>query len=1044
MASREPRPEGHYCPMCGRRFRSSHACAQHLSQPKGRCHSGFDPVLFKAANFFAKAHSSRNTPDNMDVDLSDHENNNFHYGNGDANASFDFGSPPPSPPSHVDMELNGEPNQAEKPPIDGPMREEFPGASATFGAGETFMDVFGQDEYAHERQANVYYPFASLEEWEFASFLARSNLSNAAIDELLKLRLTAKMHLSFRTAKDLRSRIEILPKGPEWKAKAWPTQYPTKHPLTVYYRDPLECLQYLLQNPLIKDHITFTPFRLWANADKLMRIYTEWLSGDVAWNMQEQLPKGATLLGTIITSDKTQLTAMTGNRSAYPVLISLADLDPDFRAKASHHAFLLLILLPIAKFLEKNAEIRGVLASRLFHAILDFVLEPLKQTAKIGHLMSDPLGWLRYCYTPLVAYILDTPESALVAGVAGKRSSVTTASYKEFGDAVRHPSRTAASTLAQLIELEESFDPWDFPAYIKAAKGVGLNGVHRPFWRDWALAEPSNFLTPEILHHWLKMSWDHLVKWCLQAVGEAEIDFRFSVLRPHTGMRHFKEGISNAKQTTGREHRDIQRYLVGVVAEASRVSKGFSTTVASLLDFFYFGQAPSIDEDVLDKMDSALGRFHDNKQSILRAGARRGKKGPINNWHVSFFPSHIPKLEFLQSVVPSIRANGVPLQWSADITEHAHITEVKDPASHSNNQKYEAQICRHLDRRDKCRQFDLATAMQAAGIDFVAPELRDVPEEEDDEDEPSFLITETSQLLDEIEPVTNLGGTQTGRASVDYFTHSSHLLAGKFPSARTPYRTFTALGGSTAFQLNREYVGQQVPIDAAGKQFRIPDLADALAAYLYRPPGSQLVIGGKRPALPNFILPCQKVEIWNNFRIQGRSFHDSKKILVPETVNASPPDTAWKFGRADTVIVNMDSAWEWPKSGLQGHTVCQVRMIFRAVTPRNQFPAPGTEGFLAYVERFNIIPQANPQGGGKGRFPEPATGMYLLKRARRADGSAMGDIIPLDRIRAPVELTPRFGKVANRRLSRETSLDVWEEFWLSKWFTKELFFALSQ
>lgn len=94
------------------------------------------------------------------------------------------------------------------------------------------------------------------------------------------------MHLSFRTAKDLRSRVEILPKGPEWKAIPWQTEYPTKNPLTLYYRDPLECLQYLLSNPLIQDHVQFTPFRLWANSDKLMRIYTEWLSGDVAWNMQ--------------------------------------------------------------------------------------------------------------------------------------------------------------------------------------------------------------------------------------------------------------------------------------------------------------------------------------------------------------------------------------------------------------------------------------------------------------------------------------------------------------------------------------------------------------------------------------------------------------------------------------------------------------------------------------------------------------------------------------------------------------------------------------
>ncbi|KAJ7029159.1 hypothetical protein C8F04DRAFT_1212028 [Mycena alexandri] len=835
-----------------------------------------------------------------------------------------------------------------EPPPEGVMPEYFKGAAYRFGAGKTFMDRFHEDEYAEQRKSNA-----------------------------------AKMHLSFRTAKDLRSRIEILPKGPEWKAIPWQTEYATKSPLTLYYRDPLECLQYLLSNPLIQDHVQFMPFRLWANSDKLMRIYTEWLSGDVAWNMQEKLPEGATLLGAILTSDKTQLTAMMGNRSAYPILISLADIDMDFRAKASHHAFLLLSLLPIAKFLEKNSEIRGVLASRLFHAILYFILAPLKKAAEIGHMMTDPLAY----------------------------------------------------TLAQLMELEDNINPRDLPEYIKAAKALGLNGVHRPFWRDWPLAEPSNFLTPEILHHWLKMFYDHLVKWCLQVVGEAELDFRFAVLRPHTGMRHFKEGISKAKQTTGREHRDIQRYIVPVIAEAAGVSKEFLATIASLIDFFYHGQSPVIGENVLDQMDTSLGRFHDHKQAILDAEARRGKKGPINNWH-------IPKLEFLQSVVPAIRAYGVPLQWSADITEHAHITLVKDPASRSNNQKYEAQICRYLDRQDKCRQFDLATAMEVAGVNFTAPELRPVPEDCDDDDSTSFITT-MDDLLHQIEPVTNLAGTRSERVFVNYFKESSLLLSGEFPNARTPYRVFTASDDSTAFHLNRDYIGRQIKPDVAAVKFRIPDFHPSLEAYLHRVPGSQLVIGGKRPALPGYILPVHKLEIWHNIRMQSCSFHDSTKILLPQTVNAYPPDSVWKFGRGDAVIVNTDSEYRWPKSGLKGHTVCQIRMIFRVVTPRDGH-APVTQKFLAYVQRFNIVPQTKLDGSGKGPFPEPASGMYLLKRARRSDKSVMGDVIPLDRLRAQVELTPRFGKKADRRLSKETSLDLCDEFWLPKWFNKELFFALAQ
>jgi hypothetical protein len=94
------------------------------------------------------------------------------------------------------------------------------------------------------------------------------------------------MNLSFSSAKDFRSRIEILPPGPEWKAKKWETLFPTKQPLMLLYRDPVDCLQHLLQNPLLQDHIDYTPFRLYESAAKTMRVYTEWLSGDYAWKAQ--------------------------------------------------------------------------------------------------------------------------------------------------------------------------------------------------------------------------------------------------------------------------------------------------------------------------------------------------------------------------------------------------------------------------------------------------------------------------------------------------------------------------------------------------------------------------------------------------------------------------------------------------------------------------------------------------------------------------------------------------------------------------------------
>ncbi|RDB15504.1 hypothetical protein Hypma_004161 [Hypsizygus marmoreus] len=447
----------------------------------------------------------------------------------------------------------------QNPQNTGPVVEEFVGAAKVFGSGTTFMDQFDQDEYAAQRTNNLYYPFASRNEWELASFLICSGLSISSINKFLALGLIQGLGLSFRSAQQLRDRAELLPKGPEWKCKPRTTNVPTKSKIHLFYRNPLECIQSLLHHPLMKDHIKYTPFRLFKTAEKAMRIYTEWLSGDVAWEMQEQLPPGATLIGTILSSDKTNISAMTGGRMAHPLLLSIANLDMGFRMKASNHAFLLLALLPIPKFIHKDRKTRGVLENRLIHECLDFILQPLKTAAQIGIMMSDPLGGLRYVFTPLAAYIVDTQESTVLAGVNNKTSSVTMASYKQLGDNFQHEPRTALTTITQLRVLESTTDPWHLEAYIKAANLVHLNSVHRPFFRDWPLAEPSKFLTPEPLHHWHKMFHDHDCKWTINAVGGAEIDFRFSVLHPHTAFRHFHEGISKLKQVTGREHRDMQR-----------------------------------------------------------------------------------------------------------------------------------------------------------------------------------------------------------------------------------------------------------------------------------------------------------------------------------------------------------------------------------------------------------------------------------------------------------------------------------------------------
>ena len=219
----------------------------------------------------------------------------------------------------------------------------------------------------------------------------------------------------------------------------------------------------------------------------------------------------------------------------------------------------------------------------MIHECLDFILKPLKKAVEVGIMMSDPVGFCRYIFTPLAAYIVDVPEALALSGIGGKTSHITLASYKNFGDPFQHEPQMASTTLARLHAIEESVDPWELARYMKASSSQRLNGVHCPFWQDWPLSEPSTFFMPEPLHHWHKMFWDHDAKWCICAVGDAEIDFHFTILHPHTGFRQFNEGISRLKQVTGREHCEIQHYLIPAIADA--VPKDFLLAIRSLMDF---------------------------------------------------------------------------------------------------------------------------------------------------------------------------------------------------------------------------------------------------------------------------------------------------------------------------------------------------------------------------------------------------------------------------------------------------------------------------
>ena len=461
---------------------------------------------------------------------------------------------------------------------------------------------------------------------------------------------------------------------------------------------------------------------------------------------------------------------------------------------------------------------------------------------------------------------------------------MSTATYKDFGDDKRHDPRTAEHTLKAISALCNQADSDDFSTFLKVAKAYGLNGVHEPFWRDWPLSDPDQFLKVEPLHHFFRMAWDHNIQWCITVVGGEEIDYRFNLLQTPVGYRSFANGISTLKQVTGRDHHSIQQYILCVVAGA--VPLRFLAAIHALLDFRYLAQMPVFDEQALAKLDDALALFHTYKHAILAAGGR--------SEHF-----RIPKLKLMHHVVPSIHASGAPMQWSADVTEHAHVTEIKNPACAGNNQNYYAQIARHLDRADKCFRFDLATAI-ASSHDHSdnGDNLADEDHEPDDEHSQSSFYHS---------PI---------RKIVDYFKIADALANGTSPNAPHLRRTFATCTTAICLATKSHY---WMTIDEAATLFSLPDLRPAISDYLHRctNQGDHNITGRRRASL-NCNLPLDRVQIWTKVRVQVRNYHDPELVEPAQTMNVTPPSQEYPHGLYDSAVFSPSAESDWPSQGLNG------------------------------------------------------------------------------------------------------------------------------
>ncbi|KAG2356646.1 hypothetical protein BDR07DRAFT_1380668, partial [Suillus spraguei] len=114
---------------------------------------------------------------------------------------------------------------------------------------------------------------------------------------------------------------------------------------------------------------------------------------------------------------------------------------------------------------------------------------------------------------------------------------------KENGGKCEDGVEMDPALIKELLEKRKAgHHPAEFDDY-------GLCTVYTPFWANLPHSDIFLAFTPDLLHQLHKGIFkDHLVKWCLDIVGEEGVDTQFKTMPDYPGLRHFKKGISSVKQ----------------------------------------------------------------------------------------------------------------------------------------------------------------------------------------------------------------------------------------------------------------------------------------------------------------------------------------------------------------------------------------------------------------------------------------------------------------------------------------------------------------
>ncbi|KAH9481130.1 hypothetical protein JR316_0005650 [Psilocybe cubensis] len=798
----------------------------------------------------------------------------------------------PLPESSESATENSEPwGSAQQPDVEDSgcsYVETFPGPTGT-PVGRAPTDYQQHAEWQKQNQLESWYPFASQDEWELGRWLIRSGCSTERIDEFLRLNMVSlvadvvspvradslqmrsRMRPAFKNTRALHKRVDLLPESSPWFFKPLKVTGNLKdhhnkyleEDLELWYRNPVDCIAELLQNPALDGRLGFEPRRVYRYPNSMDREYNEMWSCDWWWERQKLLPEGATVCPVIISSDKTHLTNFSGDKQAWLVYISVGNIPKELRRSPSAKAMVLLGYLPVAKFACFDEARQAVEKYQLFHRCMRIIMEPLIKAGQEGVQLQCADGYVRLCFLILAAYIADYPEQCLVTCIRENSCPRCLVLPKQRGEYMdRPPLRTPDHTLEVLDDTAQGNKHPDFKKY-------NLRLVD-PFWRDLPFCDIFEAIMPDLLHQLHKGIFkDHICNWAGQALeiatGPGEMDERFKAMSLHPDVRHFDAGITHTTQWTGKEHKAMEKVLLGILEGA--VNDRVILCARALLDFIYYASFETHSDKSLRMLDKSWLCFHQNKNIFVELELRK---------HFN-----ISKLHNIRHYVDAIRSFGTLDGFNTENTERLHIDLAKVAYRASNKQNYVPQMIGWLRRRENIHKNTIY-------LHWRTQWTEEHNEESDTEDEDDAGEDEEDDDVDQVEV-----GEVAGAKEV------VHRVALRAPLPAVPLRTLVHEYGAEQLLSELNYYLEDV-----GSQYKA-SISSTFAVY----PRARLTL----PVIPEVGTEPVRDALSATPAVPARHTPQGTKRAVP------PKFTTALFKTASTDV---------NKGPLDGLAVGQIRLIF--------------------------------------------------------------------------------------------------------------------